>query len=44
MEKVDVVLVRTDLAGRGPGYVLRQAGIEAQRTDKPTLTEAFIAA
>ncbi len=40
-EKVDVVLVRTDLTGKGPSYVLRDAGIKAKRTDKPTLADAF---
>lgn len=40
-QKVDIVLVRVDLAGRGPSYVLRDAGIEAQHTDKRTLAEVF---
>ncbi len=40
-EKVDIVLVRVDLTGRGPSYVLRDAGIETQQTEKLTLTEAF---
>jgi cation diffusion facilitator family transporter len=40
-EKVDVVLVIKELAGKGPSYVLRDAGIEAQRTGKRTLSEVF---
>jgi len=40
-EKVDVVLVSRDLTGKGPSYVLRDAGIQARRIDKPTLAEAF---
>jgi cation diffusion facilitator family transporter len=40
-QKADIVLVRVDLAGRGPSYVLRDAGIEVRRTGKRTLEEAF---
>ena len=40
-QKVDVVLVKVDLTGRGPSYVLRDAGIEARRTEKRTLAEVF---
>jgi predicted Fe-Mo cluster-binding NifX family protein len=31
-QKTDIVLAKVDLAGRAPGYVLRDAGIEIQQT------------
>jgi cation diffusion facilitator family transporter len=40
-QKVDVVLVREDVQGKGPGYVLRNAGVELRQTDKQTLGEAM---
>ena len=40
-EKVDIVLVRKEVKGKGPGYVLRDAGIQIKCIDKPTLAEAF---
>jgi predicted Fe-Mo cluster-binding NifX family protein len=40
-QKVDIVLARVDLTGRGPGYVLRDAGIEAQHTEKRTVADVF---
>ncbi len=40
-QKPDVVLVKVDLTGRGPDYVLRDAGIEVQQTGKSKLTEVL---
>ena len=40
-QKPDVVLVTVDLTGRSPDYVLRDAGIEVQRTGKGKLTDAL---
>ncbi len=40
-EKVDVVLARPQLAGKGPDYVLRDAGIEVRGVQARTLGEAF---
>ena len=39
--KPDVVLVREDLHGKGPEYVLRDAGIALQRTEERTLAQAL---
>ncbi|HHN93691.1 MAG TPA: hypothetical protein ENK17_02900, partial [Anaerolineae bacterium] len=39
--KVDVVLSRADVQGRGPVYVLGNAGVELRRTEAATLTEAL---
>ncbi len=41
--KPDVVLVREDLHGKGPEYVLRDAGIALQRTEERTLAQALAA-
>ena len=40
-QKADVVLLREDLSGKGPVYVLGEAGIELQRTEAATLTDAL---
>jgi len=40
-QKVDVVLTKEDLHGKGPAYVLSEAGIDLRKTDKPTLTEVI---
>jgi predicted Fe-Mo cluster-binding NifX family protein len=39
--KADVVLLRESLRGKGPVYVLRDAGIELRQTDARTLFEAL---
>jgi cation diffusion facilitator family transporter len=41
--KVDVVLLKEDVQGKGPAYVLRDAGVEEHRTDATTLSEALAA-
>jgi len=38
---VDVVLTRENVHGKGPEYVLRDAGIVLSRTDEATLDEAL---
>jgi cation diffusion facilitator family transporter len=43
-QKVDVVLLRENLRGRGPTYVFGDAGVEIQRTEAPKLPEAIAAA
>jgi cation diffusion facilitator family transporter len=40
-QKVDVVLVKESLRGKGPLYVFRDAGIELRRTDVGALFEAI---
>jgi cation diffusion facilitator family transporter len=40
-EKVDVVLTKEELRGKGPEYVLRDAGIVLVRTDAATLDSAL---
>ena len=40
--KVDVVLLKEDVQGKGPAYVLRDAGVE-RRTDATTVSEALAA-
>jgi cation diffusion facilitator family transporter len=40
-QKVDVVLVKESLRGKGPVYVFRDAGIELQQTDKAKLAEVI---
>jgi cation diffusion facilitator family transporter len=40
-KRVDVVLMKEDVRGKGPDYVLREAGIEVQRTEAQTLAEAM---
>jgi cation diffusion facilitator family transporter len=41
--KVDVVLLKEGVQGRGPDYVLRDAGVEQRRTDATTVSEALAA-
>jgi predicted Fe-Mo cluster-binding NifX family protein len=41
--KVDVVLLKEDVRGKGPAYVLRDAGVEQRRTDATTVSEALAA-
>jgi len=40
-QKVGVVLLKADLQGRGPAYVLRDVGVEQRRIDARTLSEAL---
>jgi len=40
-QKVDVVVLREDLHGKGPGYVLRDAGVALRRTDRAALADAL---
>jgi predicted Fe-Mo cluster-binding NifX family protein len=40
-QKVDVVLVRESLRGKGPIYVFRDAGIELRQTDANTLSKSM---
>ena len=40
-QKVDVVLVRESLRGKGPTYVFGDAGVEMQETEATTLSEAL---
>jgi cation diffusion facilitator family transporter len=40
-QKVDVVLLKDSLRGRGPVYVFRDAGIELRQTEVGTLVEAI---
>ena len=40
-QKVDVVLVRHSLRGKGPTYVFGDAGVEMQETTTTTLEEAL---
>ena len=39
--KIDVVLLREDVQGKGPAYVFADAGIETRLTQTATLTEAI---
>lgn len=39
--KVGVVLLKADVRGKGPAYVLRDAGVEQRRIDAGTLSEAL---
>ena len=39
-QKVDVILVKESLRGKGPVYVFRDAGVELQQTAADTLVEA----
>jgi cation diffusion facilitator family transporter len=41
-QKVDVVLTREDVSGKGPAYVLREAGVELRITDRQTVGEAIL--
>ncbi|MDD2467005.1 MAG: cation diffusion facilitator family transporter [Desulfobulbus sp.] len=38
-EKIDVVLLKEDIQGKGPEYVFKDAGIRFHRTDRSTLTD-----
>ncbi len=40
-QKVDVVVLREELRGKGPVYVFGDAGIEMQQTDTRTLAEVI---
>jgi predicted Fe-Mo cluster-binding NifX family protein len=40
-QKIDALLSRVDLTGRGPDYVFRDAGIKVQRTSDSILSEAI---
>jgi predicted Fe-Mo cluster-binding NifX family protein len=40
-QKVDVVLTKEDIGGKGPEYVLRDAGVRLHQTDKARLAEAL---
>jgi len=40
-QKVDAVLIREDVRGKGPEYVLRDAGVDVRVTDQTTLSEAL---
>ncbi|MGA8055212.1 MAG: cation diffusion facilitator family transporter [Burkholderiales bacterium] len=40
-EKVDIALAKEDLHGKGPVYVLRDAGVELRVTDRRLLSEAL---
>jgi len=42
-QKVDLVLSREDLRGKGPVYVLRDAGVELRRSDAGSLDEVIAA-
>jgi cation diffusion facilitator family transporter len=42
--KIDVVLLKEDVRGRGPAYVLQDAGVEQRRTEATTVSEALAAA
>jgi predicted Fe-Mo cluster-binding NifX family protein len=39
--KIDVVLAKVDMSGRGPDYVFRDAGIKVERIEDSTLSEAM---
>ncbi len=43
-QKVDVVLVKESLRGKGPVYVFGDAGVEMQETGATTLSEALVEA
>jgi len=43
-QKVDVVLLKEKLRGKGPVYVFGDAGIEMQETEAATLSEAMVEA
>jgi len=40
--KVDVVLLREDIQGRGPAYVFADAGVETRSTRARVLPEAIV--
>ena len=39
--KIDVALMKQSLRGKGPAYVLRDAGVVLRESDKETLAEAI---
>jgi cation diffusion facilitator family transporter len=41
--KVDVVLLKADVQGKAPAYVLREAGVEQRRTEATTVSDALAA-
>jgi predicted Fe-Mo cluster-binding NifX family protein len=43
-QKVDVVLLKEKLRGKGPVYVFGDAGIEMQETEAVTLSDALVEA
>jgi len=43
-QKVDVVVVKEALRGRGPAYVFRDAGVELRQTDADTLSADMLSA
>ena len=43
-QKVDVVLLKEELRGRGPIYVFGDAGVEMEETKAATLSEAMVEA
>ncbi len=40
-QKIDTVLIREDVHGKGPEYVMRDAGVALRITDRKTLSEAL---
>jgi len=40
-QKIDVVVLREDVQGKGPGYVFREAGVQLRRTDRTALADAL---
>jgi predicted Fe-Mo cluster-binding NifX family protein len=40
-QKIDAVVLREDVQGKGPGYVLRDAGVQLRRTGRTALAEAL---
>ncbi len=40
-QKIDSLVLQEDVSGKGPEYVLRDAGIVLRLTDKPTLSQAL---
>lgn len=40
-QKVDLVLTRENLKGKGPPYVLHDAGVDLHQTDRGTMAEAL---
>ena len=43
-QKIDAVLLRESLRGRGPTYVFGDAGVEIHKTEAPMLPEAIAGA
>jgi predicted Fe-Mo cluster-binding NifX family protein len=40
-QKIDIVLLREDVRGKGPAYVFADAGVETRSTEAETLAEAI---